>query len=828
MFWKKKQQKKNDYSRILGLNNTDEVLFSSFGEILLPVSRAILCFLLTVGSICGYASCFGAQFNLAIILLILFAVSVIISFVRDLHSKFIRNSCYIIFLISFTLLILRFYTYVNSGYHAIVNMSYASLENYLDIPALVHYEELIENSYVTITFFLIFLGIFELLLFHMWIGERINLLTVFLISFGPYIVPLFINLMPDTFYLACLLTAYIAIIMIRFSLHINTHPERNKTYSVYPKHNPWSKKIHGFSYGANGISYFMSLFVSFLMSLCILLVIHISLPYSTFLRNSSESLLKAEVTDDVKYIVTFGLSGYFNRYSSTGGLNDGKLGGIYSVRPDYETDLTVRYVPLSSQPVYLRGFVGIGYTDRQWYNADMLLSNNLINSDSYKRLCEDTALITEYSYLSRTFSSRLFRMDITNKGADPEYSYAPYYTNPDSLEIYPSFTSSDYYYFLWNHSRTYGYYPFSIDYADTFHPKSEESSFNPYPYLQVPDSTRREILTFLNNNDLCVEYITKSSGEYRTYSESELQSVINRVSNCLSTEFVYSLNPGITPNNQDYVGYFLNNNQKGFCAHFATSAVLIFRTLGIPARYVEGYVLTSEDLQEGTLVSDASVSDYIDTSYLSGQISDSDLSVVDVDIADDKAHAWVEYYDPYFGWKVFEATTASLESSSSDSDFWSALYSLFNQTSTADDAVVMEENTISSNSLTSAISVILLAAFGILIFLMMSYFGWHYIRQYRSYHRNRRNINVRNYYKIICRYISRHYPEFDYILTFEQQLEFIHSHYRLCKKLQNNSLLKLAALLEQAAFSNREMTSTEYQFSMKLLKLLRRNVVLHF
>lgn len=827
MFWKKNHQKKNDYKEILGLNNTKEVLFSSFGEILLPISRAVLCFLLTVGSICGYVSCFGAQFNLYIILPILFTASVIIAFVRDFQSKFIKNSCYIIFLIAFVLFILRFYRYVNSGYHAIVNISYASLENYLGIPALVHYEELIEDSYVTVTFFLIFLGIFELLLFHMWIGERINLLTVFLVSLGPYIVPLFINMIPDTFYLACLLTAYIAIIILRFSLHINTHPERNRSYSVYRKHNPWSNKIHGFSYGANGISYFMSLLVAFLMSLCILFVINLTLPYSAFLRSSTESTLKTSVKDEVKYIVTFGLSGYFNRYSSTGGLNDGKLGGIYSVRPDYETDLTVRYVPLSSQPVYLRGFVGIGYTDRQWYNADMLLSNNLIDSDSYKMLCEDTALITEYSYLRRTFSSRVFRMDITNKGADPEYSYAPYYTNPDSLEMYPSFTSSDYYYFLWNHSRTYGYYPFSMDYANTSHPKSVDTSFNPYPYLQVPDSTRSEILTFLNNNDLCVEYITESSEEYRTYSESELQSVINRVSNCLSAEFVYSLNPGITPNNQDYVGYFLNNSQKGFCAHFATSAVLIFRTLGIPARYVEGYVLTSEDLYEGKIVSDAVVSDYIDSSqplYLTSE----NLSVVDVDIADDKAHAWVEYYDPQFGWRVFEATTASMEESSSDSDFWSSLYNLFNRTTATEDTVTMDENNLSSNSLTSIISAILLVTLGIIIFFLLLYAGYRYIRQYRSYHRNRRNINVRNYYKIICRHINRHHPEFDYILTFRQQLEYINSHYKLSKKLQNNSFLKLAALLEQAAFSNREMTFTEYQFAMKLLKLLRRNIVLHF
>lgn len=820
MFWKKKRQQKNNYNNIIGLDNTQEIIFSNTGEFLLPVTRSVLCLLLTIGSICGYASCFGAQFNLNTIFVILLICSTIISFVRSLRSIFIKNTCYIGFLFIFIFLILKYYRYVNSGYHAIINITYASLENYLGIPALVHYEELIENSYITITYFLIFFGIFELLLYHMWIGERINLLTVFLISCGPYIIPLFINMMPDNFYLICLLTAYISIIIIRFSLHINTHPEKNKSYSVYRKFNPWSHKTKGFSYGANGIAYFTSLFVSLIISLCILITVNIIVPYSSFQKNTTESTLKASVKDEVKYIVTFGLSGYFNKYYSTGGLNDGKLGGIHSVRPDYETDLIVRFVPLSGQPLYLRGFIGIKYTNRQWYNTDILLSAQMINENFYKTLCDDAILLDEYNSLSRLYSKRSpYRMDITNIGANVKYSYSPYYTNPEALERYPFFAETPYFLLL-NHSKTYYYYLYSGNTNKDVDLQENEEIIS--TYLQVPSSTRNEILKFLTDNDLCTDYITESSGTYANLSGSELQTVINRISDCLSANFVYSLNPGITPDKKDFVGYFLNENKKGFCAHFASSAVLIFRTLGIPARYVEGYVITSEDLYDGEIVEDVDISSYIDTSMV-----DVNLSVVDVEIADDKAHAWVEYYDPDFGWKVFEATTASMDASS-NFDFWSSLYNMFNHTADTDDDIVENNTFFSSSSLSSVISRILLFALGLTVLFILMYWMYHFIRQYRSYHRVRKNINVRNYYKIICRKINKTHPEFDYLITFNEQLDYISSHYKLSHCFQKNTLEKLSVLLEQAAFSHAEITYSEYQYSMKLLKILRRNIYFHF
>ena len=54
---------------------------------------------------------------------------------------------------------------------------------------------------------------------------------------------------------------------------------------------------------------------------------------------------------------------------------------------------------------------------------------------------------------------------------------------------------------------------------------------------------------------------------------------------------VYDYTPGQTPEGMDFAEYFLFENKKGFCVHFATTATLIYRIYGIKARYAEGYAI---------------------------------------------------------------------------------------------------------------------------------------------------------------------------------------------------------------------------------------------
>ena len=51
----------------------------------------------------------------------------------------------------------------------------------------------------------------------------------------------------------------------------------------------------------------------------------------------------------------------------------------------------------------------------------------------------------------------------------------------------------------------------------------------------------------------------------------------------------YSKTPGEVPEGKEFTEYFLTENRKGFCVHFASASALIYRMCGYPSRFVEGY-----------------------------------------------------------------------------------------------------------------------------------------------------------------------------------------------------------------------------------------------
>ena len=58
----------------------------------------------------------------------------------------------------------------------------------------------------------------------------------------------------------------------------------------------------------------------------------------------------------------------------------------------------------------------------------------------------------------------------------------------------------------------------------------------------------------------------------------------------LRNNYTYSLVPSVPPPNINPVRYFLLEEKKGYCEHYATSMVLMLRSAGIPARVVSGYM----------------------------------------------------------------------------------------------------------------------------------------------------------------------------------------------------------------------------------------------
>lgn len=152
--------------------------------------------------------------------------------------------------------------------------------------------------------------------------------------------------------------------------------------------------------------------------------------------------------------------------------------------------------------------------------------------------------------------------------------------------------------------------------------------------------TKKEKLETINNNytklseDTSDKLINLSKsltkGEESTYSKAKAIESYFR-----SGSYVYSLTLPKNTGKESYIDYFIFEGKTGFCVQYATAMTLLCRASGIPARYVEGYVVDEEDKHAGVYEVNAK-----------------------------KGHAFVEVYIAGYGWKIFDPTPGIVEVSS--------------------------------------------------------------------------------------------------------------------------------------------------------------------
>lgn len=104
-----------------------------------------------------------------------------------------------------------------------------------------------------------------------------------------------------------------------------------------------------------------------------------------------------------------------------------------------------------------------------------------------------------------------------------------------------------------------------------------------------------------------------------------------------SGKWGYSLDSESTPADQDFVDWFLFEQETGYCVHFATAFVIMARAVGLPARWVKGF---TPGVPEGN------------NRY---------------NVLNKHAHTWAEVWFDDYGWVPFEPTPgAALPSPNQD------------------------------------------------------------------------------------------------------------------------------------------------------------------
>ncbi len=294
----------------------------------------------------------------------------------------------------------------------------------------------------------------------------------------------------------------------------------------------------------------------------------------------------------------------------------GNLRSVLGAQMHNPAQVAVR-VFADQRPGYLRGRVYDTYLDGEWYIGTRQQSRR---QDRIRReqVLEPNARLPE-GIASLEAGQRLFsvadsargpwhRLEIWNDPARGDVFFLPL----DTAHI----VGNGEYLAMDRHNAVHG----GISTQDPYLAYATTAA------LRTPLSPRdRMTLTTLPPNT--DPRITELAQEIRQDQE-HVRDKIRSVTRFFQTQFRYSLKGFSIPPRVDPITFFLVERPPAHCEFFATATVILLRQMGVPCRYVTGYVVQEE-------------SEYGD--YWIGR----NLN----------AHAWVEAYDDETqSWQVVEST----------------------------------------------------------------------------------------------------------------------------------------------------------------------------
>ena len=289
---------------------------------------------------------------------------------------------------------------------------------------------------------------------------------------------------------------------------------------------------------------------------------------------------------------------------------------------------------------YLRGFVGETYANSRWSTLDSKTLSE--DADTFYWLHQDGF----YAQSQLTTAAQAGVPDalgydntvtVQNVGASGKYLYAPYELLADS-DVLDAAQIGDRTLLA---SGLRGQRTYSFHASDNIITQYQRLAA---ALLEETEQTNAFLNTEAAYNRFAYDHYTDIPDDVRGFLEEKLggyqkdegqvhfdyQRAKQNILFYLTTYITYEEN--VLPiTGGDFTLTFLDGIQSGYDVHYATAAALMFRYYGIPARYVEGYLVTKDDAAQ----------------MKSGQT---------LNVGGNRAHAWVEYYQDGLGWLPFEAT----------------------------------------------------------------------------------------------------------------------------------------------------------------------------
>jgi hypothetical protein len=531
------------------------------------VIMALFCFsfIKNISNSIGSTISFIQLFIINIVIVSIFVfIAIIINKIKH-KLKFYSS---VVLILNLVYLLIVYIYYSNDYFNWIVNFLYG--------------DNKIDKTYLII--FTIMVNLLISGLAVLFIYMRFNFYIILLSGITMYFIQVINDIVVDVFSLYL----YIFIILIYFFKYVYNNKKliENNSYTDY--------------------SSFSLLTVP--LCLIIVLIIGISASDKDFIKTDWYEE-KINYISELIFPSEFDPTEYFD-LNSTGFGESNKLGGDVKLKDNKVMEVH------STKKLYLRGVVKDTYSDNTWSQSD-----NEFGYFDKDKIPIDTNLqidgINKYSK-ENLFSTLITTIDyneINTKIIFHPMNVLTFYTDIEIMK---------------DENNTIISKEFSLENGFEY---SVKNSYLNYSNNNVKDILRKNSYQYspseiyLQLPKTLPSRIEKKSIELtKTYDNSF--DKVKAIENYLQNNYAYTLIPGNVPEGEDFVDYFLFESQKGYCTYFATSFVVMCRSIGIPARYIEGYIFPKEAEKKNLY-------------YITNQ----------------QAHAWSEVYFDNFGWVMFEPTT---------------------------------------------------------------------------------------------------------------------------------------------------------------------------
>ena len=320
---------------------------------------------------------------------------------------------------------------------------------------------------------------------------------------------------------------------------------------------------------------------------------------------------------------------------------DNKTADLSNRKPKYNNKVVMELTFKSAPPgtIYLKGFDADVYDDGTW-SKDIKSYESACKKAGYNpKEMSEKVLNIAVGKLLKTYNLDHFGQGSLSMKGEIKYvdssgtkAYAPYFSEQSkgdiiirgdaTLEKERGTNKLSFYMWQYGIDEESLYYRF-----DSITKEDWERWYENYVlehYLDVPKGMK-------NVENIAGELMAMDS-YYTGFDENESRlDKAELVSEWMSENTRYSQNLPDLPSGADPVEYFLGTSKTGYCMHYASASVLILREMGVPARYVSGYIVPRDLFEYESYDCIAKVKD-------------------------NKAHAWVEIYLNGVGWIPIEVT----------------------------------------------------------------------------------------------------------------------------------------------------------------------------